>query len=141
MAVKLAKKGVVRAGGGRRLTRIRVVCDNQEARNVLSTLRFSGDSVLITGGIRLEKGTKVTLMPVGEELSPALFELKGTIVHVYENILTSAFADARFLMGVRLNVGPEQLLAIRRLIEEKGVAIQDADEEAILNSAVWRVRG
>ncbi len=140
MAGKLSQKSVVRVGGGRRLTRIRVVCDNGEVRNVLSTLRFSGDSVLITGGIRLEKGTRVTLMPVGEELAPALFELKGTVVHVYENILTSAFADDRFLMGVRLNVGPEQLLAIRQLIEDKGVPIRDKDEEAILNSSVWRVR-
>ena len=43
-------------------------------------------------------------------------------------------------MGIRLDVGTEQLLAIRNLIEERGVAMPDDDEGAILNSAVWRVR-
>jgi len=141
MSEKAIRKSVRRVHGSRRITRIRVVCDDSKGLNVLSTVRFSGDSVLITGGIRLDLGSKVTLMPEGDDLSPFLFELRGTVVHVYENILTSAFADDRFLMGIRLNAGPEQLLAIRELIEEKGVEMQDCAEEAVLNSAVWRVRG
>jgi hypothetical protein len=140
MSLKSLRKSDRQVHGDRRVTRIRVVCDDSKGLHVLSTLRFSGDSVLITGGIRLELGSKVTLMPDGEGFSTVLFELRGTVVHVYENILTPAFANDRFLMGIRLEVGPEQLLAIRNLIEERGVAMPDDDEGAILNSAVWRVR-
>ena len=145
MAVVTRKKLAETTAQMKKILRIRVICDDEQSLTMGSTLRFSGDSVLVSAGIRLKEGTSITLEPVCDVESYDLGVLTGVVVTSYENVLTSAFAKDRFMMGVQLDLDDEQLGKIQKLIEEQGEALYSQDnglqaQNAVLDSAVWRVR-
>ena len=145
MAVVTRKKLADTPAKDKKILRIRVICDDEQNLTMGSTLRFSGDSVLVSAGIRLKKGTPITLEPVCDLESDDLGALTGVVVTSYENVLTSAFAKDRFMMGVQLDLDEEQLRTIQKLIEDQGEALYSPSDgiqaqNAVLDSAVWRVR-
>ena len=145
MSVVTRKKLAETPQGQKRILRIRVVCDDDQNLTMASTLRFSGDSVLISAGIRLKEGTRITLEPVCDMESSDLGALTGVVVKSYENVLTSAFAKDRFMMGVQLDLDDQQLETIQNLLRDQGEEISpgkrgDKSQSAVLDSAVWRVR-
>ncbi|MBR58756.1 MAG: hypothetical protein CMH54_12140 [Myxococcales bacterium] len=146
MASVVKRRNVKGAEEPKRITRIKVLCDNQEQLIEASTLRFSGDSVLITCGTQLPIGTKVTIMPVGFAMDEDFLELEGTVIRTYENVLESAFAENRFLMGVELKLNADTRSVIRKICEDVGETMvidrngSHVDDNAHLDSAVWRIR-
>jgi hypothetical protein len=145
MTVVTRKKLAEAAPGTKRILRILVVCDDDQNLTMASTLRFSGDSVLISAGIRLKEGTKITLEPVCDLESSDLGELTGVVVKSYENVLTSAFAKDRFMMGVQLDLDDLQLQIIQDLLRNQGEDLSsgkrgERSQDTVLDSAVWRVR-
>ena len=146
MASVVKRRNAKRAEEPKRITRIKVLCDNQEQLIEASTLRFSGDSVLITCGTQLKMGTKVTIMPVGFAINDDFLELQGTVIRTYENVLESAYAENRFLMGIELKLDADKRYVIRKICEDFGetMAIDSngdhVDDNAHLDSAVWRIR-
>jgi len=110
--------GQERRHTGRRDVRIQIVCDDQLSMNMAATVNLSDDGVLIAAGVELEEGTPVAIFPLADDMDDAnLFELKGEVVRTFEDIMVSAYADNRFLMGIQLDLSAQQREALRKYIE------------------------
>lgn len=101
----------------RRDMRIQVVLKDQINMNTAATVDLSDGGLLISSGIQLDPGTKVTIFPLLDEMDPKLFQVEGEVVRAFEDILQSPFSDDRFLMGIRLDVDAHQRLALRKILD------------------------
>jgi hypothetical protein len=103
---------------GRRDVRIRIVLDDQVNMNMAATLNVSDDGMLMAAGVELPRGTSVTIFPLDDELDARLFEMRGKVVRSYEDIMVSAYADDRFMMGIQLDLNENQRDALRKYIQQ-----------------------
>ncbi|MBM4371149.1 MAG: PilZ domain-containing protein [Deltaproteobacteria bacterium] len=103
--------------------RIRVVFDDAVNFNCAATLNLSREGALLSADIPLEKGTRVTLIPLPEneadDAALELLEFSGEVVRSFEDILVAAYAHDRFRMGIRLDLDAAQQAALTGFIEKK----------------------
>jgi hypothetical protein len=103
--------------------RIRVVFDDSVNFNCAATLNISQEGALLSSDIPLERGTRITLIPLPEdeieEDALNLLEFSGEVVRSFEDIMVSAYAKDRFRMGIRLDVDEAQRQALSDFIEKK----------------------
>jgi hypothetical protein len=103
--------------------RIRVVFDDSVNFNCAATLNISKEGALLSSDIPLERGTRVTLIPLPEdeieEDALSLLEFSGEVVRSFEDIMVCAYAPDRFRMGIRLDVDEAQRQALSDFIEKK----------------------
>ncbi|MFH1530408.1 MAG: PilZ domain-containing protein [Pseudomonadota bacterium] len=103
--------------------RIRVVFDDSVNFNCAATLNLSKEGALLSSDIPLERGTRITLIPLPEneveEDALDLLEFTGEVVRSFEDIMVSAYAKDRFRMGIRLDVDAAQQQALSDFIEKR----------------------
>jgi hypothetical protein len=103
--------------------RIRVVFDDTVNFNCAATLNISQEGALLSSDVPLERGTRITLIPLPEneieEDALNLLEFTGEVVRSFEDIMVSAYAKDRFRMGIRLDVDEAQKQALADFIEKK----------------------
>ncbi len=103
--------------------RIRVVFDDTVNFNCAATLNISQEGALLSSDVPLERGTRITLIPLPEdeieEDALNLLEFTGEVVRSFEDIMVSAYAKDRFRMGIRLDVDEAQRQALSDFIEKK----------------------
>ncbi len=103
--------------------RIRVVFDDTVNFNCAATLNISQEGALLSSEVPLERGTRITLIPLPEdeieEDALNLLEFTGEVVRSFEDIMVSAYAKDRFRMGIRLDVDEAQRQALSDFIEKK----------------------
>jgi hypothetical protein len=110
--------GIDRRIAGRKEVRMRIVFDDQVNMNVAATLNISDDGFLVSSGVELAKGTPISIFPLDAELDGRLFELRGQVVRAFEDIMVSAYADNRFMMGIRLDLTDGQREALRCYVRD-----------------------
>jgi len=97
---------------------MRIVFDDHVNMNVAATLNISDDGLLVASGVELPRGTPISIFPLDDELDARLFELRGKVVRSYEDIMVSAYADDRFMMGIHLDLTDPQKDALSKYIRE-----------------------
>lgn len=102
---------------GRKPVCMRIVFDDHVNMNVAATLNISDDGLLVSSGVELPRGTPISIFPLDDELDAQLFELKGKVVRAFEDIMVSAYADDRFIMGIHLDLTELQRAALARYVE------------------------
>ena len=102
---------------GRKPVCMRIVFDDHVNMNVAATLNISDDGLLVSSGVELPKGTPISIFPLDDELDAQLFELRGKVVRAFEDIMVSAYADDRFIMGIHLDLTELQRTALARYVE------------------------
>lgn len=102
---------------GRKEVCMRIVFDDHVNMNVAATLNISDDGLLVSSGVELPKGTPISIFPLDDELDARLFELRGRVVRSYEDIMVSAYADDRFMMGIHLDLTEPQKEALSKYIQ------------------------
>jgi hypothetical protein len=103
---------------GRKEVRMRIVFDDHVNMNVAATLNISDGGLLVSSGVELPKGTPISIFPLDDELDAQLFELKGKVVRSFEDIMVSAYADDRFMMGIHLDLTDPQKDALSKYIAD-----------------------
>jgi hypothetical protein len=103
---------------GRKEVCMRIVFDDHVNMNVAATLNISDDGLLVSSGVELPRGTPISIFPLDDELDARLFELKGKVVRSFEDIMVSAYADDRFMMGIRLDLTDPQKEALGKYIAD-----------------------
>jgi len=103
--------------------RIHVVFDDAVNFNCAATLNLSLEGALLSSDIPLERGTRITLIPLPEdeieEDSLNLLEFTGEVVRSFEDIMVSAYAKDRFRMGIRLDVDEAQKQALSDYLDKR----------------------
>jgi len=106
-------------------------------------LRFSRGAVLLTCELQLRPGLNVTIVPMIDDVENDLFELHGQVTNTFQDIMTSAYADDRWLMCVTLQQDEDLQHAFDAFFKGKnkgkrgGRSAEDIRWDSILDSAVW----
>ena len=114
---KMATPPVDRRFQGRKEVRLKIVFDDQVNLNTAATINLSDDGLLMASGVEIPHGTPISIFPLLDEMDPNLFELKGKVVRTFEDIMVSAYADDRFMMGIQLDVDDAQKEALRKYLQ------------------------
>ena len=134
---------VRRKTGASEPVRMSVLVDTNGLLTPGAILRFSRGAVLLTCELQLRPGLKVTIVPMIDDVESDLFELHGVVTNTFQDIMTSAYADDRWLMCVNLEQDEDLEHAFNTFFagknkEKRGNRTpEDVRWDSILDSAVW----
>ena len=137
---------VRRKTGAKEPQRMQVLVDTNGILTPGAILRFSRGAVLLTCELQLRPGQELTLVPLVDDMDAALFELHGQVTNTFQDVMTSAYADDRWLMCVSLDPDENLERAFNAFFSGKnkafaeGSTANDVRWDSIMDSAVWHRR-